>query len=263
MVDPSATGTIQQFLDEHCSNFQTSRQMLVNLIKEQSLMIRHTTKKQRDARTDAITIFLVLKTGGPVYDSRYVNATAQNIRNNVTHNAEIVCITDNATGINSVDRIVKMQHNWPKWWGKIELFRPDITANEHAMYIDLDTVCLGNIDYMCRATDGFYGLRDFYALDTFQTGLLKWDICDDTINIYEHNKNDIHKYINKGDHELIGAVAKNKKFLQDAFPGEICSYKKHLGHLYKNYINPSIICFHGDPRPHTVKHDLITSAWKY
>ena len=51
------------------------------------------------------SIFFVLKTGGPTYDYRYVNALAQNIRRNSSFNYEIVCITDNHKGIDYVDRV--------------------------------------------------------------------------------------------------------------------------------------------------------------
>jgi len=238
--------------------------MLVQGVQEKSSFIRFSPTTNVLTRDDPITIFLTLKTGGGIYDHRYVNATARNIRQNVTHPHEIVCITNDSSGITEVDRVVKMQHNWYKWWGKLEAFKPDVTTNKHAMMIDLDTVCLGNIDFLCRATDGFYGLRDFYNLEVFQTGLLKWTINDDTVAIYEKFvKTDFSKYKDKGDHEWVGLEAKDKKFIQDAFPGEVCSYKKHLAHIHKKFMDPSIVCFHGDPRPHTVKDHFIKAVWKY
>lgn len=213
---------------------------------------------------EPITIFLVLRTGGDVYTSRYVNTTANNIRNHVTSKHEIVCITDNITGINSIDRVIKMKHNWPKWWGKVELFRDDVTQNSHCLFMDLDTVCVGNIDYLCSPNIGFFGLRDFNQASIFQTGVMKWNVSSSVHRIYHgFTMGNRTRYMNGGDHEWIGASAPDKKFLQDAFPGEICSYKKHLPHIYKKIINPSIVCFHGNPRPHTVKDAFITSVWKY
>lgn len=261
--NPSTLSTVQQFLDVRAKNFQYSRQMLVDSVREKSLLIRHTTKKEYKDRSDEISIFLVLRTGGPVYDSRYVNATAANIRKFITHKHEIVCITDNSSGITEVDRIVKMRHDWPKWWGKIELFRDDVTKNSHCLFMDLDTVCVDNIDYLCKLSGGFYGLRDFYNIQTFQTGVMKWDTGQNSHIYNKFTSTDITKYISKGDHEWIGEHATGKKFLQDEFPGEFCSYKKHLPHIHKKFVSPSVICFHGDPRPHTVKDKFITDVWKY
>lgn len=260
---PATLSSVQGVLDTKSRNFQYSRQMLINSVREKSLLIRHTVKKEYRDRADTISIFLVLRTGGPVYDSKYVNATAANIRKFVTHKHEIVCLTDNSDGISEVDRVVRMRHDWPKWWGKIELFRDDITKNSHCLFLDLDTVCIDNIDYLCKLSSGFYGLRDFYNIRTFQTGVMKWD-SGQSVDIYnKFTSTDITKYINKGDHEWIGEHAKDKKFLQDEFPGELCSYKKHLPHIHKKFVSPSVICFHGDPRPHTVKDKFITDVWKY
>ena len=245
-------------------NFQYSKLMMINGSRENNMTViyNHEVATVGD-REDQITIFLVLKCGGDTYDSRYVNATAKNIKDHLTYDAEIVCLTDNPDGILHVDRIVKMEHDWPKWWGKLEMFKPNITKNKHCLYIDLDTVCFKNIDIICKLPPSFYGIRDFYHLNVLQTGILKWEVGAESEDLYIKNLHHIHKYFNKGDHELIGECVKNPKFLQDIFPGEICSYKKHMRRLYKNYIDPTIVCFHGTPRPHTIKHDLIVNKWKY
>lgn len=255
---------IQNFLDTKCGSFQASRLMLVDGKREECLLARHDMSGLGNDRTDQISIFLVLKTGGVDYTSKYVNATANNIRSSVGYDSEIVCITDDASGINSVDRVVKMRHNWPKWWGKIELFREDITKNKHCLFMDLDTVCLKNIDFLCATAPGFYGIRDFYNLNTMQTGIMKWEVTDQSASIYHKFKNcDISKYISMGDHQWIGASVENPIFIQDKFPGEICSYKKHLAHIHKKFMDPSVVCFHGTPRPHTVRDAFITDVWKY
>lgn len=258
--------SISKFLDTNASKFQYSKQMLVHGYREKSLYIVCSVVSSLHAMTGPVSIFLVLKGGGPVYDFRYVNATAKNIRDNITHPHEIVCLTDDASGITQVDRVVKFKHNFPKWWGKVELFRSGITSNEHCLFLDLDTVCLQNIDFLCRLNSSVatYGLRDFYHLDTFQTGVLKWSADGSANKIYkDFIKEDFSKYKDRGDHEWIGTKVENKRFIQDECPGAVFSYKKHLPALSKNLLSPKVICFHGDPRPHTVKHDFITSVWKY
>lgn len=245
-------------------NFQYSKLMMYDGVRENVMtVIYNETNSTNYDRNDQITIILVLRTGGDTYNHRYVNATAKNIRENLTYDAEIICLTDNPTGITEVDRIVEMEHDWPKWWGKMEMFKKSITTNKHCLYLDLDTVCFKNIDFICKLPAGFYGIRDFYHLNILQTGILKWEVNDESVRLYKNNLHHIDKYFNKGDHELIGECVKTPLFLQDIFPGEICSYKKHMAQLYKNYITPSIVCFHGNPRPHTIKHDLIAKHWKY
>lgn len=215
-------------------------------------------------RNDPISIFLVLRTGGDVFDSRYVNTVAKNIKNNISYPHEIVCLTDDATGITEVDRIVPMLHNYPKWWGKIELFRSDITKNRHCLFIDLDTVICKNIDQICSLTGSFFALYDFYHPAMLQTGVMKWEVNQQSKAIYNNFiTTDFSKYIHRGDHEWIGANVSHFKFLQDCLPEYICSYKKDLSYIAKGLKEPNIICFHGTPRPHTITHDFITKHWKY
>lgn len=253
------------FLDANANKFSYSRQMLVNAVREKCLFVMHGLKSNcLNRNNEPASIFLVLRTGGGVYDSRYVNATAKNIRKYITGNYEIVCLTDDASGITEVDRIVKMKHNYPKWWGKVELFREDISDRKYRLFLDLDTVLIDDASFLLHLNDGFYGIRDLYNLDVLQTGIMKWEHNEEYHKIYTQFQSvDISKYMNKGDHEWIGSLVKNPKFIQDQFPGEISSYKKHLSHITKKFMSPSVVCFHGDPRPHTVKQPFITDVWNY
>lgn len=244
-------------------SLQYSRPKMVNGCYGGSITLVHTTRITSD-RTDPITIFLVLRTGGDVYTYRYVNACINNIKRHISYNHEIVCLTDNPNGIVGADRILHMRHNWTKWWGKVELFRPDATKNKHCLFLDLDTVCMKSINDICTLPSGFYGLRDFYAFDVFQTGILKWEVTEKTANIYNSFiTEDFSKYSNRGDHEWIGSYQYKKTYLQDCFPGEIASYKKHMNLLNSGMLTPTILCFHGNPRPHTLTHNFITEQWKY
>lgn len=255
---------INKFIDANINQVQVSKQLMQNGCKERHLYIRYDSGMDQYTRDDPVSIFLVLKTGGDVFDHRYVNATAKSIKANITHPHEIVCLTDNPAGITEVDRIVLMRHNWPKWWGKIELFREGITKNKHCIFFDLDTAVIGNIDNLCKLPHEFLGIRDFYSLNILQTGIMKWEVGAHSKKIYEDFvSTDFSKYINKGDHEWVGSIVKNPAFLQDLLPGQICSYKKHLAHIAKNFMSPSIVCFHGEPRPHKVRDTFITEHWKY
>ena len=99
---------------------------------------------------DQITIALVLKTGG-VYDYKYVNNIVDAIKENVSVPHKIVCLCDDAEGISDkVDEIIPFKHNWPKWWGKIELFRPGLFGDEQVFYFDLDTIIVNNLHHILR-----------------------------------------------------------------------------------------------------------------
>lgn len=51
---------------------------------------------------------------------------------------EFICLTDRP---DQVPGGVALQHDWPGWWAKLELFRPGLFADgEQVLYFDLDTV---------------------------------------------------------------------------------------------------------------------------
>lgn len=264
---------LDAFFAKNTATFTPSKRMYTNntTIKEKTLVVLCNPSSNVPEppvvsdTSKVISIFLVLKTGG-VYNYRYVNAVAKNIREKCTKQFEIVCLTDNPKGITEVDRIVPLKHNWAKWWGKVELFREDVTNNSECIFFDLDTVLIDNIDFLWGIDDSnLYGIRDFYRLDVFQTGVLRWKPSRATNAIYNNFvDNDLYsKFMNRGDHEYLGTTKIDKSFLQDKFPNMAVSYKKTVASLSKKLISPSIVCFHGEPRPHTIKHTFITDHWKY
>lgn len=213
-----------------------------------------------------INVVCVLKTGG-TYDYNYVNALANGIKKHTTLNYKFTCITDDPTGFNeNVHEIVKFKHNFPKWWGKIELFRPDILKDGNVFFLDLDTVIVDNIDLILFKKFNFCGLRDFYKLTSMGSGLMCWKT-----NNYSHV---YHNFLNKstyimnnfaeGDQKFIDMQVKSKSYFQDHFGDAIVSWKKDCVNRNKDINipkNAKIICFHGVPKPHEIEHPLIKSNW--
>lgn len=81
----------------------------------------------------------VLKTGG-AYGPRHVAQLREGIRRH-SPRARFVCLTDAPDSVEA-DEIIPLQHNWPGWWAKIELFR----HVKHALYLDLGTVVLAPVE---------------------------------------------------------------------------------------------------------------------
>ena len=107
-----------------------------------------------------IQVACVLKTGG-VYSAKYVKRLEEAVRENTTVDYKFVCFTDSS----SVDccETIRLRHGWPGWWSKIELFRDDLEPCQ-TLYLDLDTMILGNIDGLLRVADEacyFTALRGF------------------------------------------------------------------------------------------------------
>lgn len=269
----SANLAITEFLEKHDDEIMYNEQLVYNGILEDHLIIKcfNPSKRPRNwkeflPKVRPLSVAMVLRTGGEVYDYKYVNALANALRKNSTIDYEIVCLTNNPTGFNSkIDRIVPFKHQFPKWWGKIELFRDDIFGDNRVIYLDLDTVIVKNIDDILSFEVEFSGLRDFYHLHSLGSGMMAW-LPEKMRHVYEgfikNPTNVIHSYT-QGDQRWIDEHKPSIVFLQDTFPNQIVSYKKNCA-KGKDIIIPNkaeIICFHGNPRPHSITDPIIQKLW--
>jgi len=237
------------------------------LIKKSKLEYKEVlTCIQSPITSKKITIACVLKTGG-IYDFKYVNALANAVARNVTIPYQFTCITNDDTNFNTnVHKIIKFKHDFPKWWGKIELFRPHIFESEQVFFLDLDTVIIKNIDEIISYSGRFCGLRDFYKIVSLGSGLLSWQPKHhhSIYNNFLPKSRYIMNNTPEGDQRWIDDQVNKKDYFQDIFGKKIVSWKKHCIKNNKIFIpdEASIICFHGKPKPHEIQHETIVSNWK-
>jgi hypothetical protein len=262
----------QDFLLAHADDVSVSRQMIVNGVKERFVAVKCYNPKFKPLNfnefhnKNKVTIATILRTGGEVYDYKYVNALARAIKDNVTVDHEFVVLTDNPSGFCSeVDRTIPFIHNFPKWWGKIELFNPATFNTDRIFYLDLDTSIVGNIDKIVSYDGIFAGLRDFYALHSLGSGVMAWQ-RDKVANIYNRFLPISQKIMNNytmGDQVWIDENKPSIEYLQDIYHRQIVSFKRHCHVNNKIYIpeHAKIVCFHGNPRPHTIQHDILKKYW--
>lgn len=267
---------ISEFVEEKSEEVNVTRQMMIGDHREVELAVKCLNKKLKPKNWSKsnllkkpITIALVLKTGGGVYDYKYVNNIAEAIKEHTSLPHDIVCLTDNNEGItNAVDKTIRFKHNFPKWWGKVELFREDLFKDRQVFYFDLDTFVIDNIDDVLMYDGEFCALRDFFHLYKMGSGLMSWN-GNRANKIYskftDNATRNMNHYAGEGDQAWIYSQKPSIEYFQDIFPNEIVSYKRHClnssGEL--NVPNKAkIICFHGKPRPHEVKNSL-KEYWKY
>ena len=124
------------------------------------------------------------------------------------------------------------------WYAKLELFR----LTGPVLYFDLDTVITGDLTDLAQYPHRFTMLRDFTHLESPASGVMAWHgdyrwLLDDFTADHPGH----------GDQGYIASKIEPDLF-QDLFPGQIVSRKQ------PQYRNPNerVVCFHGDPRPHTV-----------
>lgn len=174
----------------------------------------------------------VLRSGGE-YNADHVRWLARQVPG-------LHCISD--IPIDGVPTI-PMLHDWPGWWSKLELFRPDIT--EDLLYYDLDTVVItpptpsGECSLM---------LSDFYVPARSGSGLMyirnedKAPVWSAWIKDPEAGQRYKPTPLHHGDQGFIQDHLKHERWPESG----IMSYKVHV----RKGVKPDgVVCFHGNPRP--------------
>lgn len=187
-------------------------------------------------------IVCVLKTGGE-YKPEHVSALADGI---LKYNpcARIRCLTDDQISDSRVEP-VPLKHNWPKWWGKIELFRPGICIGP-TLYLDLDTVVIGEIEFNLER---FTMLPDVYRKGDFGSGVMAWRKTPEHI-YHRFMKNPARNMAIYRTRDRWGDQAfirDNLGEIPNTFGPHFRSYKVHCQNAVPE--DTRVVYFHGRPRP--------------
>jgi len=198
-------------------------------------------------------IVTVLKTSND-YKKDYVDLLYEQCQKYAS-NIEFVCISDDP----SVPGYIKMEHDWPRWWPKMEIFK----IPGPVLYLDLDTIIVSDLNEILETACQyeFVAIRDFYKDHkmerTLGSGIMFWTV--DMKYLYEEFLKNPQKNMDEcttsrwwGDQGFIEKTIKHKVvYWQDILPRKIISWKVHC----KNGVpkDASIIAFHGKPKPWDVK----------
>jgi hypothetical protein len=171
-----------------------------------------------------------------------------------------ICLSD--IEIPGVETL-KLRHNWPGWWSKMELF----DRFTKAFYLDLDSAVVGEItDLVTRPAKKFQVLKNLSSPTSVRigSGVMKWE--GDYSYLYEEFKKRAEENMAEfttpewwGDQGFIRAHLEDWEHLQHIWPGAIVSYNRDMKKQGDPPLGSKIVCFHGETKPLDVlhKHDWI------
>lgn len=119
-------------------------------------------------KSDDVTVATVYRTGG-VYTPEYVEKLKRGFERHLPVPHKFVCLTDDVFA----DYCVPLQHDWPGWWAKIELFRPGVLTGR-VIAVDLDTVLLGDLSALLAHDKPVVMLGDYNARKVPNSCLMYW-----------------------------------------------------------------------------------------
>lgn len=134
------------------------------------------------------------------------------------------------------------------WWQKLRLFKPGMfPEGERMLYLDLDTVIVGDLRPLESYAGDFACLRDFYRHNGLGSGVMLWRSGWGG-EIWER-WNAMGRPTNPGgDQWWIELSVPRADRLQDLFPGMFASFKADCQNGAPE--GARAICYHGRPRPH-------------
>lgn len=216
---------------------------------------------------NSLTVACVLRSGG-IYDASWVDRLRRGVARNLDIPHAFVCLSDVKV---DCDRI-PLETEWPRWWSKIELFRPDLFRGT-VLYFDLDTIITGSLNRIASYPHHFTMAHEYYRPHQRCSTAMAWNADADFSFLYEEFKASPTAYQRKftmfsaiGDQAFIEERFRKREIYIDTFRdlfGEktIASYKVH-----KCQAAPppeaAAVAFHGKPKPHEIADGWVKDTWQ-
>ena len=173
-----------------------------------------------------------------------IEVVCLNVGTKYTHDYEMrlyeALCRHTTTGFNF--RIIRDEH-FPGWWNKLLLFPPSVRT----VFLDLDTVIVGNSDFLFAYEGPFCILEDFYYAGAYGSAVMsiapgfgeqiRTSFLADSARI-------MHQCW--GDQDWIRQQVPKADLWQQLYPGKIVSYKVHCQEEMPT--DAALVCFHGEPK---------------
>lgn len=202
-----------------------------------------------------VTIACVLRSGGD-FDASWVHALQRGVSDHLPLPHRFVCLSD----VDVPCERIPLVHGWPGWWSKLELFRPGVFDGP-VLYMDLDSLPVGDLSDVAAYRGPFAMLADFYRLRTGQkegeSGAMAWTPGEHTEAVYEAFE--AKGPTTRGDGPFIRSHVAHE-YLQDLYPGQVVSLKVHATKMAPE--GARLVCGHGQPRLSSSGAGWAHELWK-
>ena len=137
----------------------------------------------------------------------------------------------------------------------MEMFRCPALYGQRVVFIDLDTIIVGDINHLCGYTGEFIALNDFNRLGSHVgSGLMAFDGegMKHLFNTFK-DRPEFQMERHRGDQNFIYDNSK-PDFWQSLYPNQVVSFKPDRGRGVLKMLpeDARVVCFHGKPKPKDV-----------
>lgn len=209
------------------------------------------------------------------YKHLYINNLYHMLKRHTSIPFKMVCGTDALDSRINPDieiriipnKIMHWMYNLKKFW----MYSPDNGLTGRIVFIDLDSVIIGNMDDMLSYSGEWCGIKAFkpqrkhtggglisFDKDSFTAKRLWKKVSSHPAAWAKATTGGSERYVYK-------ALLNDPDTWQILFPGQLVSYKRQI-RTNRELVpkNARFIAFHGNPRPHMLikTHKFVEDNWK-
>jgi hypothetical protein len=171
------------------------------------------------------TVVTVLRSGGE-FNASHVWAMQRQVKRWAPTGTRFVCLSD--VPIKGVE-CYALGCDWPGWWAKMELFRPDLAELGDFLYTDLDNVIVGPIDEIMFRGERAYLQRGGWTALMWLPSRVREQVWDEFISAPEQYMKHfaresvlkINGVGNYGDAGFISSQIGGYREWEEALPGQV------------------------------------------
>ena len=234
------------------------------------------SSKGGGAKLGALTVVCVK--WGSLYGAEYVNKLYHMSQRALGGGGvgTFVCFTEDASGLDEgIDAraLPTKRDEWRGWWYKAHVFSRDAGLVGRCLYIDLDTVIVGDMSALRAYIGPFATLstRGFDAeegyLDGYNTSAMLWEAGDASVagralaTLHDALRAEVFQCLMRWDHwcEMLLPAA---DILQELYPGVFVDYRSHCRGVDGPPAGSAVVCFPRNPKPHEVDAVWVKQHWR-
>jgi len=225
-------------------------------------------------KQEPFNVMLVCRSGGD-YTLSDVFLIAKKLKEIHKEEVRVICLNDNynRTAYHPKCLFLPLRGNEPGWWAKMNLFRPSLERFRPFLYMDLDTMVLGDLRPMLKKINRnrFTMLTDLYEEihgPRAASGVMWFPAGSGAVSrIWQRWDKDRVEAMKKlrGDQDFIASVEEPEARFQDDVPGLIVSIKpldkNKKPELREERPGGAVLCcLHGKPRLEQAAQKLLWVA---
>jgi len=183
----------------------------------------------------------VPKNSRAVFDAAWVDRLYRGVRRNYSRPFNLVCFTDQPYDF--AEPVQTRDLRLPVDWNTVLLECYAVPARR-LVVMGLDTVITGSLDELFAWDGELAAPRDPNRPTKACTGVV---LARGPVNVMGHT-------------DMVAIDRLRPRWLDDLFPGQVVSYKKHV--KIRGLGDARIVYFHGTEKPHEVDAPFIREHWR-